>query len=332
MRAVFVAMVAACLTARTSSAQAPAAAQDTSLVSRVLWAFPGTSRDLPSARAPFDSVTPIHLPHSTQSFTMAQAKNVNAPPDWYPHSHPPMPPSVAQGQRGRVWACGYCHLPDGQGRSENAVLSGLPAAYMERQVAAIRAGTRRGALVTFSASVRMHEVADSATVREVREAARYFSRIRARPRFAVVERATIPATYEANGLYAIRAGADSQPLGQRIIEVTDDLVRHELRDANATFTAYVPVGSVAAGRRIARGKATAITTCTTCHGPALRGLALAPPIAGRSPSYLFRQLVGFRTGARGGDASAAMQKVVAGLSVDDMIAVAAYAGSLRPSR
>ena len=105
-----------------------------------------------------------------------------------------------------------------------------------------------------------------------------------------------------------------------------------MRDATSTFTAFVPIGSVAAGRRIAHGKATAPTTCVTCHGPTLRGLALAPPIAGRGATYLFRQLIGFKTGARGGAASAPMQKVVAGLSVEDMIAVAAYAGSLRPSR
>lgn len=331
-RALLTAAAALCLVARVPGAQAPYVATDTTLLSRVGWAFPGTAADLPGARAPFDSVTPLHLPKSARTFTMAQAKNFNAPPDWYPGTHPPMPTSVAHGQVGRVWACGYCHLPDGQGRAENAVLAGLPAAYIERQVAAIRDGSRRGAIASYGPSVRMHSVADSATTREVHEAARYFSRMRAKPRFAVIERRVIPATYEAGGLYSERMGADSQPLGHRIIELTDDLERHELRDATSTFTAFVPIGSVAAGRRIAHGEATAPTTCVTCHGPTLRGLALAPPIAGRGATYLFRQLIGFKTGARGGAASAPMQKVVAGLSVDDMIAVAAYAGSLRPSR
>lgn len=331
-RAVIAGTVALCLVARASSAQAPSIGPDTALLSRVKWAFPGSSPDLPGAKAPFDSVTPLHLPHSARTFTMAQAKNVNAPPDWYPGTHSPMPPSVAQGHKGRVWACGYCHLPDGQGRAENAVLAGLPAAYIEQQVAAIRAGSRHSAMATYGPSIRMRDAADSATVREVRDAARYFSRMRAKPRFAVVEGRTIPATYEAGGLYSERTGADSEPLGQRIIELTDNLERHELRDASGTFTAYVPLGSIVAGRRIAQGKATDPTTCATCHGPSLRGLALAPPIAGRSPSYLFRQLIGFKTGARGGAVSAPMQKAVSGLSVDDMIAVAAYAGSLRPSR
>ena len=30
--------------------------------------------------------------------------------------------------------------------------------------------------------------------------------------------------------------------------------------------------------------------CSICHGPDLKGLGGIPPIAGRSPSYLMRQL------------------------------------------
>ena len=45
---------------------------------------------------------------------------------------------------------------------------------------------------------------------------------------------------------------------------------------------------------------------------------------------MLRQLIGFRTGARAGVGSAPMQKVASQLDLDGMIAVAAYAGSLRP--
>jgi cytochrome c553 len=55
-----------------------------------------------------------------------------------------------------------------------------------------------------------------------------------------------------------------------------------------------------------------------------------PPLAGRSPSYLLRQLIAFRTGARATPASAPMQAVAASLNLDDMIAAAAYAGSRAP--
>jgi cytochrome c553 len=182
-------------------------------------------------------------------------------------------------------------------------------------------------------SVRMTDAADSITDADLAEAARYFARMKAKPRFKVVERADVPTTYEAGGLYAIRPGTETEALGHRIIEVTESLERHELRDAATTFVAYVPLGSIAAGRKIATAPSTTpVTTCTKCHGPGLRGIGVVPPIAGRSPTYLFRQLYGFKSGHRTGAASAPMQAAVATLSVDDMIAVAAYAGSLRPHR
>lgn len=296
-----------------------------------MWAFPGTSPDLKIAKPPYDSTTPIHLPNSTRSFTMAQVKNTFAPPDWYPSAHPRMPESVAHGKPKSLWACGYCHLPDGQGRAENATIAGLPASYIVSQVAAIRARTRRGAVDGWGPSVRMTDAADSIADADLAAAARYFSRMRAKPRYKVVERAQVPTTYEAGGLYARRPGTDTEALGQRIIEVTEDLERHELRDATTTFTAYVPPGSIRTGERIATAPSkNPVTTCTTCHGSGLRGIGAVPPIAGRSPSYLFRQLYGFKTGRRGGAASEPMQAAVAKLTVDDMIAVAAYAGSLRP--
>ena len=55
-----------------------------------------------------------------------------------------------------------------------------------------------------------------------------------------------------------------------------------------------------------------------------------PPIAGRSPSYLLRQLLAFRNGARTGEAAAQMAPSVEKLELDDMIALAAYVGSLYP--
>ena len=63
---------------------------------------------------------------------------------------------------------------------------------------------------------------------------------------------------------------------------------------------------------------------------ALRVVDAVPPIAGRYPTYIVRQLVAFKTGARSTPASQPMQSVVARLSVEEMIAVAAYAASLRP--
>lgn len=295
------------------------------------WAFPTTSPPFLASKPPLDSVTALRVPGSSRSFTLAQVKDLFAPPDWYPMAHPRMPVSVARGRPSALPACGYCHLPDGQGRSENATLAGLPAEYITRQVADFRSRARRGAVDSWSPTSRMHDVADSATAAEVAEAARYFSRITAKARFKVVERAAIPETYEIGGVYAVTPGGGTETLGHRIIEVTVNAHRHELHDATETFIAYVPPGSIAAGKRIA----TAIgrkpeTACVTCHGSSLRGVGVTPPIAGRSTSYLFRQLLGFKSGARAAATSAPMQTVVSALSLDDMIAVAAYAGSLRP--
>jgi len=72
------------------------------------------------------------------------------------------------------------------------------------------------------------------------------------------------------------------------------------------------------------------TPCVMCHGAALRGMDPAPAIAGRSPSYIVRQLYDFKHGARAGTGSAPMRLVAEQLTLDDMIAVAAYIASLPP--
>jgi cytochrome c553 len=111
----------------------------------------------------------------------------------------------------------------------------------------------------------------------------------------------------------------------------DNADQFELRDSRATFTAYVPVGSVAKGEALAKtgGSGTTIA-CNICHGPELKGVGPMPPIAGRSPTYIVRQLYELRHSGRTGSASALMKQTVEKLSQDDMIALAAYVGSLEP--
>ena len=85
------------------------------------------------------------------------------------------------------------------------------------------------------------------------------------------------------------------------------------------------------GRRLAHvPRSKDIKSCTGCHGPQLKGLGVVPAIAGRSPSYLLRQLMAFRSGARSTAASAPIHQVALTRSLDDMIAAAAFAGSRRP--
>lgn len=53
-------------------------------------------------------------------------------------------------------------------------------------------------------------------------------------------------------------------------------------------------------------------------------------LAGRSPSYLVRQLFDLKTHHRHGQHTDQMEPVVAKLSTDDMLAIAAYLASLPP--
>jgi cytochrome c553 len=55
-----------------------------------------------------------------------------------------------------------------------------------------------------------------------------------------------------------------------------------------------------------------------------------PSIAGRSPSYMFRQLYDFAHGARAGEWSPLMAQVVSNLDQEEMLAIVAYLASLDP--
>jgi cytochrome c553 len=68
----------------------------------------------------------------------------------------------------------------------------------------------------------------------------------------------------------------------------------------------------------------------TCHGDQLNGVGPIPGLAGRSPSYLVRQLYDFQHGTRAGPWSPLMAPNVINLTLDDMVALAAYAASLPP--
>jgi cytochrome c553 len=66
------------------------------------------------------------------------------------------------------------------------------------------------------------------------------------------------------------------------------------------------------------------------RGPDLRGHEAVPSIAGRSPTYLFRQLHEIKLGVRAGAGLLPMKETVARLNQNDMIAISAYLASLQP--
>jgi cytochrome c553 len=310
---------------------APSSAHAQSTESFVVpaWAYPIAA---PAVRPPADSVKRLHVPGSRAAYSTAEVRDLFGVPDWHPAGHPSMPPVVAAGRRPAVYACAYCHLATGRGRPENAPLAGLPADYLAQQVADFRSGARRSAFSgNYPPTTGMKLVADSTTDAEVAAAAAYFSRLRLKSWPRVVEAATVPRTHVFGSLYVPTPGAGREPMGHRIIEVPADSTRHELHDPNVEYIAYVPVGSIARGRRLATtGAGDSTRRCVTCHGSRLQGVGLVPPLAGRSPSYLVRQLFAFRTGARSTPAGAPMRAVAERLDLDQMIAAAAYAASRRP--
>jgi cytochrome c553 len=292
------------------------------------WLFPGEG-DLP--QPPYNTVTPLHLPDSRASYTEAQLFDQFAVPDWHPHDHPPLPDVVAHGVKPQVYACGYCHLANGRGRPENASLAGLPQPYMLQQLADFKSGARRIAWQHPNPpSDAMLQVAAHVSGPDAAAAVAYFSGLTLTQRSRVIESDTVPAFKASGWTYLPLPGGRREPLGERLIEIAPDALRDARRDDQMQYDAYVPAGSIERGRAIASGARAGVTACVSCHGAALRGMAIFPPIAGRSASYLLRQLYAFKTGTRHSATDLAMAPVVAPLSPADMIAVCAYAASLAP--
>jgi cytochrome c553 len=295
------------------------------------WAFPVQAGAVPPATGRDTSVVAA-VPTSRATFTVGRTRNRFDVADWNPGTHRAAPPIVMHGRKPSVMACGFCHLADGRGRPENAMIAGLPVDYFVEQVKDMRTRARHtGSPVPFPSAATMEQIADSATDAEVAEAARYFARVRARRGSHVIESDSVPRFQTLNGLSALLPGHEREALVGRLVDIAVDLRRHELHDPMAEYVTYVPRGSLARGRTLAlRGPGGGVKGCTSCHGADLRGVKLVPPLAGRYPSYLLRQLIAFRTGARNGATSAPMHEVAAALSLDDMIAAAAYAGSRAP--
>src|SRR5204862_5865087 len=124
---------------------------------------------------------------------------------------------------------------------------------------------------------------------------------------------------------------EQEAIGSRIIEVPEELERFENRDTHAQFVAYVPAGSVKKGETLASTGGGRTVVCAGCHGKGLSGTSEVPGIAGRSPTYLFRQLYEFKHGGRNGVQSQQMKPTVENLALEDLIALAAYAASLAPA-
>ena len=288
----------------------------------------------PPATAPAAAQTPDptlrHVPGSEAAFTVEQTRNFFSPPDWHPAEHPAMPEIVSHGRAPDVFACGYCHLPNGEGRPENSSLAGLPVPYMVQQLADFKSGLRKSSEPKHGPTAAMIAYETKANGKEIQAAAEYFSALKPKPWIRVVETDVVPTTHVAGWMLVPSGGAAMEPIGARIIETPENLERTELRDDHSGFIAYVPVGSIKKGEALANGTSSKTLRCATCHGPGLRGQGKIPALAGRSPSYIVRQLYDIQTGARTGAAVHVMKPVVIKMTIDEMEALAAYTASLNP--
>jgi cytochrome c553 len=291
------------------------------------------------AAAP-DNVTQHTLAGSKLSFTRAQIANRYGPADWFPEDHPAMPDIVAHGKESaqpQVFACSLCHLPNGNGRPENAAVTGLSYEYIVQQLIDFRNGARKTSDPRKANTGVMAGFTKSMTDEDIKAAATYFAAIPAKPWIKVVEADSVPKTRPNGGIFVALTGADAgvEPIGDRIIETPVNVDDTEIRrNPRSGFIAYVPPGSLKKGEALVTAGVTAgggkVTACTACHGADLRGLGPVPRLAGRSPSYIARQLYDMQHGNRAGAWTPLMVSVVANLSTDDLLTASAYLASLQP--
>jgi cytochrome c553 len=282
----------------------------------------------PSALPNEDSAV-VKVPGTEKTFTRGELRAAKETMDWHPEDRRGTLPNIARFGKEGVRQCTLCHLPDGSGRPENAPISSLHPAYFLQQMQDFRDGVRKSADPRKANTNTMAGFAKAMTPEEFKAAAEYFAQQPYPRRMKVVEGKTAPKVRLQGGMHmAIPAaeGGGMEPIkADDMVEVPDDNLRAEARDTHLTWTAYVPPGTLNKGKQVA-----AKAQCATCHGANLEGNGPIPPLAGRSPSYTMRQLFDIKTGARHGPWTEVMRPVVANLSVQDLMAVSAYAASIQP--
>ncbi len=294
-----------------------------------MWAYPTN----PPQQSPPPPLPPgqLTLEGSKASFTWPELKNLFSAPDWHAEDHPPLPEVVAHGRKPAVRACAYCHLPTGNGRPENARIAGLPYNYFVAQMKAFRDGKRGTAVAGRAPTENMSKTAKDIQDDEIAAAAKYFSALPVQSYTRVVEASTIPKAEITAWIFRFSQLGGTEELGQRIVEGPEDFERFEMRDPAAKYIAYVPVGSIAWGKRLAEGWGFGRSLeCSSCHGPGYKGKDDVPGLAGRNPTSIVRQLYDFRSSARKGGKSSEMDKVVRDMTNADMLALAAYLATLTP--
>jgi len=329
------ALFAAAMIAVPLQAQGQAPAQAPAAQHPLPWAYAVVENPPPPEPIPEDP-TLLHVPGSDQGFTMKQIRDTGNPVDWFPGDHPQMPTIVAHrrspGVNPWIGSCGLCHYPNGRGRPENAGVAGLPAGYILEQLQDFKAGARKTADPGKRNTAVMTGNAGGITDEEAKQAAEYFSSIKYPQWIKVVEAETVPKNRNAGGFWVPLEGKETEPLGQRILEMpVDPEATEKYRNPRSGWIAYVPMGSIKKGEDLVmKGGSGKTVACAACHGADLKGNGNFPPLAGRSPSYLARQLYDIQHYTRNGPGAQLMRPVVERLTEDDILNITAYLVSLAP--
>jgi cytochrome c553 len=257
--------------------------------------------------------TLVSVPGSQVKLRERDVHNRQLAANWFPQDQPPPPAAVLRSSVAGVFACGYCHMPNGVGHPQNISIAGLPEAYVIAQFAAFRAGQRKAAQPGYIPNSSMTRMAGQASDADIAETARYFSRLPYRGLIRVKEVHHAPKV-AATGLFWTRVPGPPEPIAGRIVELMDKPEDSILHNPRGRSTAYVPSGSIARGRKIG-----AELACMACHKQEMAGWG-----PGRSPSYIVRQLLAFRNRARNDPGSAPMHAIADQLDLDQMVAVAAW--------
>ncbi len=299
--------------------------REQSPVAGLAWAYPhGATSTYGQPLGP----GPFRVPGSTLVLTAAQMQQAKGPIDWHPEDHPPAPPSVGGPSTGAATPCAECHQFNGAGFPASADLAGLPATYIIEQVTAFRTGERQSARAGAPNTAEMIKTARAVTPAALRQAADYFSHLPPSRWLRVVERATVPRTVpDRYGWLNPAPGGGTEPIGDRIVELTDDMPRLMIGDDHVMLTDYAPPGAIVRGQQVAESGGGGGLPCQGCHGPALRGNGTVPPIAGRPAGYIARTLWDIRMGARRNAGVAPMRSIARGLTPAQIRDVSAYLAS-----
>jgi cytochrome c553 len=297
------------------------------------------NRALQPGEDPVELARLLTLSGSSATFSRQDIRHAQDVIDWFPEDYPPMPNIIKYGpealQGGEPdWACGSCHLPNGKGRPSNAPVAGQPAEYLVQQLRDFRNGLRYSADPRKPNTPNMIRMALAMTEAEMQESAQFWSSVPWTRRYYVMEAELIPEMYlnPSSNMFFTVGTEPTEPLDGRIVETPIDTYQADyLRNPRMGFNVYVPVGSLARGEElVTTGGDGKTIQCAICHGQDLTGLGLIPGIAGRSPSFLMRQMYDLRQGTRNGIAAQLMKPTVANLTLDDMTDIVAYLASIIP--